>query len=410
MPEEVLLSDDANLRVFLWHATLDKVPPLPVRAPVQNDASERAWACFTALSNGRFLNKLAENAAWRRRYLDAWPGLFKWSQYFFEQRVACGGPDADDAQRILLELLYSLVLRPDLERAIRATPGIIKLAGQYWGRRYAPGDARGRSMELFAALIMPHLMMEATFDELDEFCFAVTAGSDDPKPVARLAMGRLKRAMPASPDVLLQRPFCEELYAHSFAVVMLTRLPGHATTPTLLQENATWAMTSALLSAARALDLPGGAQSARVLDCVNGGITFLRYALIREDSYRWVCQALDAGLLEAVASLSLFIERMGHGRAGEHLRECLRHIIHDSLAKHMVYKSVIRIARREVDEVPPALVRERMMNSYLKDDWVALGNLVELRSKIADLEIQKRGVVSCDSLSVGVTPCTSTDR
>ncbi|KZV86266.1 hypothetical protein EXIGLDRAFT_725021 [Exidia glandulosa HHB12029] len=393
------LPPDALLRIFLWHTTVDKVPAPPVRPPAEDDVSERAWASLTALCHHRFIDKLRQNAVWRQRYTEAWPGLFKWCQYFFEQRVARNSqPDGGlYAHLVITELVHGLLYVPGLKAVVMSTPGIVKLAGQLWGYRHLPGD--GHYAHMLTARITGMLLTVCTMDQLDGFCLAVTNGDDRTKPVAVLAMSRLKRTL-RSPEELLQMQHALELYAHSIAIVVLARLPGHAATMSLLLENATWAMTSALVNVSRALDLRRG-DTSMLSNCVNAGITFLRYALIREDSYRWVCQALDAGLLEAVASLCLLVEHrdLDSGPAGAHMRECLKHIMHDTLPKHMVYKSVVKVTRREMDEVPPRLVRERMNVSYVKDDWETIGNLVKLRATLAELEIQKKGVVSCDSLS-----------
>ncbi|KZV89934.1 hypothetical protein EXIGLDRAFT_750911 [Exidia glandulosa HHB12029] len=394
------LPADALLRIFLWHTSADKAPRMPARPPVENDTSERAWACFLALCHIRFIGKLPQNELWLNRYCDSWLGLFKWSVYFFAQRVQ-GAPSPDQAlaaHMALSELLVGLLHNPRLQSAMIATPGVIDLAGNLWGYR-SPPRPLGRFAEILAASIIPRLLTNGTIEQLNEFCSAATTSDVD--AVAKLAMKRLKRSV-HSPAELLEKKNAQELHAHAVAIVILTRLPLHPLTATLLRDNVTWVMTSALVNVARAIDLHGSADLRRtpdLIDCVNAGFTFLRYALLRSDSYRWVAQSLDAGLLEAIAALCLVVEHMDLGPASVLLRDALKAIIHETLPKHMVYKSVLKVARREIDEVPHRHVQERVRASSINTYWEVLKNLLTLRSTIAEIEILQKGMATCDSLT-----------
>ncbi|EJD35842.1 hypothetical protein AURDEDRAFT_147349 [Auricularia subglabra TFB-10046 SS5] len=400
------------LRVFLHHTSADKVPRLPAKPPKENDISERAWACFPALGHKHFTMLLASNPDLLAQYVAGWPGIFKWSEYFCAQRIA-GKRSSDDtleAVSTISNLIHDLLLNPTMNDSIQKTDGIVAVAGHLWAYRHTVKSNEGLAefTEFTSAQILHILLTDGDLDrretikKLETVASIVDGGGDDPFPCARLALKRLKRTMdPGTPEDLHEPLRGMELSSHIFVAVILARLPGHPLTFALLRENATWTVTRALLLVSRTIDALGSSRP--LLDCVNGTVTFIRYALIRDESFRWVCQALDAGLLHGIASVCLSLHLLGKDFASEHLRACLRHIVHETLPLHLVYKSVLKVTQRELADVDPDLVRDRVERSFIAEDWKTVTSLVDLRAKVAELpkDFKKRGSVSCESIACG---------
>ncbi|KAJ6579135.1 hypothetical protein DFH09DRAFT_1147722 [Mycena vulgaris] len=367
------------LKTFLHHVNGANVPRALLPA-IENDHSERAWASFIGLQEN-FVPQFAENPDFRTRVIAAWPGIFKWCRYFYIQRVS---PVKDfDTARENIDVLCGVISHflgdGELFQVIHDTDGIVTLCTQLWMHRAAP--------PALSSFIMHKLLLNSTWEELNEI--VITSG-EKPKIIAQLAVNRLRTAMNESP----MRPAHVSTFA--FTLIVISRLPRHWLTETVLAEQATWVVARMLSLVADVLRTAGPDPDRGYLQCLNAGFTFLRFALVRDDSPRWVAQALDAGVLRVICQLAPLLQKELH----QFGRDCVQYILRDTLPKHMVYRSVVELVDRDMNEVDEAAAEAGVQQSWLHDDWLSLMNIASLRSAVAKLPKKIKGAAG--------TPCEST--
>ncbi|KAJ7643427.1 hypothetical protein DFH06DRAFT_1426466 [Mycena polygramma] len=377
------------LKTFLHHVDGAQVPTL-VRVPSENDASERAWASFMGLKE-KFVSQFPKNPDFRTRIIAAWPGIFQWCQYFYSQRVLTV-QDFDTAQEnieIICAVICHLISDSKLFKVIHETVGIVTLCTQLWMHRATPPRT---------SYMMQKLLRDSTWEELDEI---VAAAGDKPGFIAQLAVTRLRTAMNASS----MRPVHVSTFV--FTLLTLARLPRHYLTDAILEENACWVATDLL--ALMTKKQRTAVLEPEYLECINAGFTFLRFALVRDDSPRWVAQAVDAGVLRVICELAPLLEEKLHRFCGG----CVRHILRDTLPKHMVYLSVVKLVDRELGEIDEAMTNACVGQTWLRADWRSLLHLTAVRSAVAKLPKSLKGAarIPCESTTCGkVGPKTGLRR
>ncbi|KAJ7660796.1 hypothetical protein DFH06DRAFT_1193308 [Mycena polygramma] len=366
--EKEIIPGHILLKTFLHHVDGANVPKLPI-LPVENDSSERAWASFIGLRY-KFVSQIPANPDFRTRLMAAWPGIFKWCRYFYRQRVSAVA-DFGTQQNIdvISGLISDLLMDSKLLQLIRGTEGIVTLCTQLWMHRAAPP---------ISSLMMHTLLRESTWEELSE---VVATAGDKADSIAQTAVSRLRTAMNQSP-----RP------PH-------TRLPRHRLTNAVLEENACWVATRLLVVVADVYRTSGPHIHPQYEECVNAGFSFLRFALVRDDSPRWVAQAVDAGLLRVICELAPLLEEKLH----QFCRDNVQHILHDTLPKHMVYLRVVKLVDRELDEIDEATANAGVGRTWLRDDWLSLLHLTAVRSAVAKLPKRFKGTsrIPCESTTCG---------
>ncbi|KAJ7674284.1 hypothetical protein B0H17DRAFT_1208086 [Mycena rosella] len=371
------------LKTFLYHVNGAYVPRAHLPA-IENDPSERAWASFIGLEE-KFVSQFPQNPDFRTRIIAAWPGIFKWCRYFYLQRVS-SVKDFDTVRAniwVLLRVIGHLLMDKQLLKIIHDTKGIVTLCTQLWIHPAVP--------PALSAFIMHTLFLNATQEEIDEM---VDASANKPDALAQVAVGRLRTAMN-------EVPMCPSHVAtFTFALLAISRLPFHCVTQAVLLEQAVWVTSRMLVLTADALRAAGGSDPrSEYVQCLNAGLSFLRFAMVRDDSPRWVAQAVDAGMLGVICEFAPVLERKLH----ELSRGFVQHILRDTLLKHLVYLSVIKVVDRELNEVNDEVAAAGIEKSWLRDDWLALVDLASTRSAIAKLPKKVKGVcrTGCES-----TVCT----
>ncbi|KAJ7476762.1 hypothetical protein FB451DRAFT_1243899 [Mycena latifolia] len=370
------------LKTFLYHVDGALVPRALLPA-IENDPSERAWASFIGLQY-KFVSQIPNNPDFLTCLVAAWPGIFKWCRYFYIQRVS---PVKDIAAaraniEVLCEVISHLLMDSQLLKIIHDTQGIVTLCAQLWMHRAGP--------PALSSFIMHTLLLESTAEELDEI---VAASGDKPDVVAQLAVSRLRTVMNEAP----MRP--AHVATHAYTLIALTRLPRHRLTEAVLEEQGAWVAARMLSLTAAALRTAGPDPDQEYHQCLNAGFTFLRFALVRDDSPRWVAQAIDAGMMQVICELAPVLERELHPGSMAYVQ----HIVRDTLPKHMVYLSVVKLVDRELSEVDDDAAEAGVQQSWLHDDWLTLANIASIRSAVAKLpkKVKGAGGTACES-----TACT----
>lgn len=369
------------LKTFIYHVDGAKVPKALLPA-IENDPSERAWASFIGLER-KFVSQFPKNPDFRVRLTAAWPGIFKWSRYFYTQRVS-PVKDFDTARaniEVICGVISHLLMDTQLLTVVRETEGIVTLCTQLWMHRAAP--------PALSSFIIHTLLLDSTWEELDEI---VATAADQPEPIAQLAVNRLRSAMNESP----LPPAHVSTFA--FTLIAISRLPRHRLTEAILAENACWVAARMLVLTANALRVAGPNPDPDYLQCLKAGFMFLRFALMRDDSPRWVAQALDAGVMRVICELASLLEAKLH----QFGCDCVRHILSDTLPKHMVYLSVVKLVDREFNEVDDDAAEAGVQQSWLHDDWLSLMHIASIRSAVAKLPKNIKGTAGtvCESTVV----------
>ncbi|KAK7031971.1 MYND-type domain-containing protein, partial [Favolaschia claudopus] len=187
----------------------------------------------------------------------------------------------------------------------------------------------------------------------------------------------------------------------TYAICILSRFARHPLTLAFLEQNACWVVTRMLVLTADVVVLRTAKASVVVdrdseyIESLNAGFSFIRFALIRDFSPRWVAQSVDAGLLRAVCRLAPLLEKQLH----QFGRECVRHIIADTLPKHLVYLSVVKVVDREMNDIDDATLEKGVDGSWLAADWRSLQEVLTLRRSVAKISKEDKGSsrTLCDS-------------
>ncbi|KAJ7117219.1 hypothetical protein C8R43DRAFT_1137738 [Mycena crocata] len=377
-----LFSGTVLLKLFLYHLDDRKVPKAHLPA-IHNDPSERAWASLIGLGE-KFVTQFPANPKFRRRLMAGWPGIFKWCQYFYTQRVS---PEEvfDRARKniyVLVDVISDFIRDEQLSKIMVKTDGMIQLCTKLWMHRATPPAISG--------FVMYSLLSESEWDDMNEVC---AAAGEKPDLVAQIAVNRLRTAMDEQP----MRPAHVSML--TFTLITISRLAFHRLTQAILNEQAASVVTQMLNLVAKALRGKSGTPDHDYMECINAGFTFLRFALIRNQSPRWVAQAVDAGVLRVICELAPVIDAHMH----QFGRDYARHIVRESIPKHLVYLSVVKVVDRELSELDDAAVENGVGQSWLREDLASLVHVAALRSRVADLPKSGKGGAhtACESVACG---------
>ncbi|KAJ7244681.1 hypothetical protein C8J57DRAFT_1363641 [Mycena rebaudengoi] len=371
---DTIVSADALLRMLILHVGGDKVPKR-VKASVENGVAERAWSALLVLEQG-FYAEFAAHLELRTRILAAWPGIFRWCRYFYDQRIILEKEESQETILAISSLIRTLFRDNEMRVAIRKTPGIIRLCAQLWSHPSSP----------FSTSVLLSLLQPVTSKDLDELVAAV----GEAELVAKTALKRLRAAINTSPINL------DQVSALSFTVTTLTLLSDHPLAFAFLAENAIWMVTRMLFVVSQIADSSSAVEEGK-LACAHTGFTFLRRALLQQDSPKLVAQSLDAGLLRAICSFSPLL----HKNIEQSWKDTVQFILRDILPKHLVYKSVVKVMKEEQEEVDSHVAESTVVHTWLREDWMSLLLLMHLRSTIANMPkaVRGRGHVACDCVA-----------
>jgi hypothetical protein len=230
------------------------------------------------------------------------------------------------------------------------------------------------------------LLHPNTWEQMDE---VVAASGGKPEVVAKKLLEQLRKTMITSPMP------ADPTSTLTFMLMTFTLLPQHPLAFAILADNGTWVVARMLSFASERLTDPRD----EYFTCVRTGINFLRHALVQYDSPRMVSQAVDAGLLHAICVLSPFLQAT---TIEQSFRDMVRAILREILPKSMVYRSVVKLVKRELDEIDPELVDKTILRSYLCEEWMSLVLLMSLRSTLAKFpkEVKGKGTIVCGGISV----------
>jgi hypothetical protein len=229
------ISPDGLLQTFLHHLDGEKVPKV-VKPSVENDRSDRAWASLNGLAGG-FSSEFSSNPKLRAQLISAWPGVFKWCRYFYDQRVASekDSETAEKAINTLCNTIRGLYLDPEVQATIRATSGIITLCARLCLHPASPTSA-----------FIPFSLLHAnTWDGMDEI---VAAAGGKPEAVAKPLLNRLRLTInqsPIHPDLT---------FTLAFILSTFMCVPRHPLSFAILADNGVWVTARMLFLVSEAIE------------------------------------------------------------------------------------------------------------------------------------------------------------
>ncbi|KAJ7735020.1 hypothetical protein B0H16DRAFT_1765554, partial [Mycena metata] len=374
------ISSDGVLQTFLHYLDGKKVPKIVVRPPADNDPAGRAWASLNGLAVG-FFSEFSTKPELRTRLVSAWPDIFQWCRYFYDQRVSVekDSTQADNAILTICNTIRNLYTDTELQTKIRATSGIIALCTRLCLHPASPTEA----------FIPFSLLRIDAWGKMDEI---VAAAGGKPEVVAKAILGRLRTTITQQP------PEAERSSVLTFLVTSFIVFPRHPLAFAILADNGVWVVARMLFLISNHADSASLRPTGRYFRCIQAALNFLRAAMVQSDSPRLVAQALDAGLLRTICALSpLFDIDTGEGE-----NTSLGSILRDVLPRSLMYHSVLKVMKREHEEsVEPPFPDQTIMQTSFRDGWMSLTFMLYMRGHIAKLPkaLKGRGSICCESIA-----------
>ncbi|KAF7364695.1 hypothetical protein MVEN_00339100 [Mycena venus] len=358
------------LNVFFLHLNADKAFEVPSEANDRSPMAERAFCALLGLCKSA--DCFLPGAPHHRdpAVLKAWPGIFKWSAFFFKMRVISPNRPAE-RRRVAMDLIatvwYSLTRAEGLREAIATTKGTVEIATHLWLLDDEPGSGpKYMNIPCVAAALDAILIDRSTTDR------ALATGGGTPDPIVKIAMSRTRSALSRSPldptQVRASSRFAPVLQAHL-----------------------------------RARSTPGG--DVALLNGIISGFGYLSNCLQSTEGFTWVTQSLAADLLLALADSSPHFARLD-----EEDYEMVCSLLKETLPTYLVYRSVIQAVDDGMQRLGPEQ-RKRITSSVFKDVWLDFQKLAEERLFVVVHAAAVKGkAATCDNVECHKVDAKNTFR
>lgn len=371
-PSRAILSPDALLQVFLHNLSIDRVPSVVVEQD-DDDASQRAYAAFSGLRGFREL--FPTHPIFRDQILAAWPGIFEWSLYLCKQRLQTPDPraqDVDNTTKIVCGAFHDFLGDPTLRSRMEKTTGIFELCARFW--------MHPETAVVISSAVLQLMAINASWDNLNEIG---QAAKDTIRPVEipELAVKRLR--VEIAKDPLEPSPL--DLYINVVGVLM--RLPGHYFTHVCLEKRVISLVTKTLLKISKIMRR-SATEGRRFEKVVAVGFNFLRFALVRSTGFPYIKEALQAGLLQAMCGCAPAFSGLD-----DLPRECIRHIIRDTLTRGLVIGSVVKVMKKMLESIDEKDQDNDIRRSFVGEDWNTLVSLARIRGVLLEATPKERKTV-----------------
>ncbi|KAJ6585582.1 hypothetical protein B0H19DRAFT_1368857 [Mycena capillaripes] len=350
--------------VFFHHLNPDKAFAVPSEA---NERSPLAACAFYALfglsKSGDYLLRPPHNHD--PAVLKAWPGIFKWSAFFFKMRVTSVLPRPVEARRSAMDVIatvwYCLVRVQGLREVIAATKGTVEIATQLWlldneVPYQGPPSMNIPCVAAFDAVLVDHA-----------------------------ATDRALAAAGGAPDTLVKLV--------SIYLDLLSHLSWGADHPLrlgLLQAGAISLCTRAAGTLAGALNAGGDLD---LLNSIVSAFGFLTNCLHSTEGFTWVIQSVGADFLLAWADASPHFAQLDEEDYG-----MVTSLLMQTLPMYLVYRSVIQAVEQGMRRLGPQQL-ERINSSIAKNVWMDFRKLAEERSMVVVHAAAVKGkAATCDNV------------
>jgi hypothetical protein len=300
---------------------------------------------------GNFLND--DN---RERYLgpmaEHWPGIFKWSVFFFVARVQAPGlPKAVKRSAIdVISACWYAISREDKTcEVIISTVGSIEIATKLW---VLEDDGHSSTNLPVGSAALYSLLKAGDISLLDR---VVTACGGKPEPVAHLATTRLRSTIKGRQMDGIRAAILIDL------INRLSRPPAHPLRKAFLGYNIIQVITETLTTVATQINATG---NPALLDSMVAGFGYLWNCLESTDGVTWILQSLRTGLLTA------FVESCPHfSQLDPYDLEMLLGVVKDIIPRYLVYRTVIEAVDSAMLKVQATPYMPALMRGIAKDVW-----------------------------------------
>ncbi|KDQ62793.1 hypothetical protein JAAARDRAFT_190068 [Jaapia argillacea MUCL 33604] len=348
-PSFPVLRSMGLFNVFFHHLDEGKVPS--PRSPASESLIESAYLSLAAISRLCDFQSQIEDVD---SALKAWPGIFKWSKFFFVTRML--HPTGEEMRYPCMQIITGawcgLVRTERLRTAMTDTPGSIELATKIWlfeGSLQAIGDTNPLAATGGLCNIIQFDCQRGVDRVLD------AAGGDVHK-VAQHALSRLRKVLEGT------QPDISDLKIAVHAVQCLGPPMKIALRDAFLDGNSIWWMTKALASISSTISRnPDRTTVGAMRTC----LSYLGENLNAKEGYAFVIQSINAGLLPALANCS---PAMGT-ETSENLEVA---ILRDTLHRYVLYRPVLRCLHSALAKLHGSQGRRKAEASVIKDDWINL--------------------------------------
>lgn len=374
------------LSVFFHHLDANTAPTEPSLAKNRSPASDRAFMSLLGLTKAANILQVQNHDNYGDEIIKAWPGVFKWSLFFFAGRVqsTAMGPEA---QKSCLDVItatwYSLSRSDKARKVMSATKGSIEIATQMWileDKHNVPSiiDIPSPSAALDA------LLRDERRPALDRVVAAAGGNADN---VVQMALSRLRTALNSprmeGPRVAIYL----DLIGH------LSRDPDHRLRHAFLNSNIITQCTKIALDTTKLLNDGGGPE---LLNTMVAAFGYLANCLQSTDGFSWVSQSIRAGLLKAFVDGSPHYHKLDPEDC-----DMVLCIVRDILPKYLVYRSVIESVDGTIKKLDESPHKERVRGSVAKDVWLNFHRLALERMLVTLQATAMKGkAATCDNVKV----------
>ncbi|KAI0047618.1 hypothetical protein FA95DRAFT_1209424 [Auriscalpium vulgare] len=351
--------------IFCSHVAASKIPR-PFEDPSPSDISSIGCAfwSFSAISALTDVLDMPSKRPLIAQIAAAWDGIYQWTAFFDELSPRLT-PKQQKCVSLTIAPTVFIILhnQPSRERVLQ-TPGILELAASLWVKEpkiTSPEDTIGQSTGL----------VWLTLTKADDATLArfVDAAGGLPARVARAALSHLRAVLkdPEGPIVTV-RPHLQ---------VLLKLVGGTSSTlrSAIVNQCGVAVVTQAVVVLASRRD---HARSNETRQLVHMAFHILSVITVTGNSVRWLCSALDEGLLRAYAAL---LPEFNHYDTPK-----LRQITYllDLLPAYLVYKGVVTAVVRSLHALNMDVASKRIKGNALKKAWLRLESRAKAHAVIKD--------------------------
>ncbi|KAJ7861827.1 hypothetical protein B0H14DRAFT_2741409 [Mycena olivaceomarginata] len=367
------------LEVFFLHLSADTAFADPSEANERTPTAERAFYALFGLSKSGdcFLPGTPHHR--NPAVLKAWPGIFKWSAFFYKTRVTSLPPRPAEGRRSAMDIIsrvwYCFTRAEGLREAIAATKGTIEIATHLW---LLDDDVPQSSPNIVA---IP--CAAAALDAI------LTASS-------KIAMSRTRTALSRRTLVPVEITIYLDLLGH------LSYGRNHPLRIGLLHAGAIPLCTRAAGDLARAL---GSGGDVALLDGIVAAFGYLVNCLQSTEGFTWVVQSLTADLLLALADASPHFSRLD---AEDY--DMVSSLLKEMLPTYLVYRSVIQAVDEGMRRLG-AKQQKKIDASIFRDVWIDFQKLALERHFVVMQAVAVKGrAATCDNVECHKVDAKNTFR
>ncbi|KAF4599144.1 hypothetical protein EYR40_006234 [Pleurotus pulmonarius] len=373
------------LDVFFMHLRPERTP---TEATVPNRLTPVAEMAFLALMGiVKAAHLLHDPSPHSDAIIRAWPGVFKWSAFFFSVDIQRPGVEQDAKffmQDLIAATWYTFTRVDRIAVIMAATPGAIELITELF---FLEGSIPQMSIVNHpnAAATLDSMLHEAE-DVSGTLDRVVATANGDAERIARVTLSRLR--------IAVNGPGFETTIGGVALNLMcrLCRRRGHPLLYAFLHHNAIAAATKVAASSARAYMKTG---NDGVIPALISSFGFVANCLESTDGFTWVTVAMQSGLIQAFLEVSILLPTLPMDCD----RDMILAIFKVIVPKYLIYRSVVQAvdgAMRKVESNPAS---KWVSQTPAKDVWHNFKRVaLERRALVANLtDTKHKAITSCDN-------------